>query len=309
MKRTNFRKCLAVFIVMAMVISLLPAIGASRAKAASYVRIRNVWQNTYLYQSGDKVVYGNPASNNTASHWEFVSVSGDVYRIRNRQTGDYMHIENQRGYVQCGSINMDWHSARWRKPDAGNGEVRIRNYWQSSQYIHVENLNGNAQIGGIYTAWSSAKWVLENVTEQQTQPQTQAPQTQPQTQAPQTQPANTQQTTTYNFNNNTNVGGGATKGGSGIENLHIDGAYAEFYNVNGGNGGNAEITINYASNDGSPKLSVYVNNNYVTTANLSYTGGWGNYSGRYTFNANLIRATIQLSLYTTIRARIFQQLL
>ncbi|HEU4325925.1 MAG TPA: hypothetical protein VFS21_22485, partial [Roseiflexaceae bacterium] len=39
------------------------------AAQAQYVRIKNKWQNTYLFQSSNQVRYGTPAASDTASHW------------------------------------------------------------------------------------------------------------------------------------------------------------------------------------------------------------------------------------------------
>jgi hypothetical protein len=125
-------------------------------------RIRNVWQNSYLGDGGATVTYSN-SPNSANFEWQLEEVADGLQEIRNRATGDYMHIENLTGNIQCATRTSGWASARWHIADAGNGQVRIRNAWQSNDYIHVENLNGNAQHGGIYMEWSSAKWVLEVV--------------------------------------------------------------------------------------------------------------------------------------------------
>jgi hypothetical protein len=90
-------------------------------------------------------------------------VGGSQRELKNVSTGEYMHIENLTGYVQCTSRTPGWASSRWTTEDAGSGFVRIKNAWQPSHYIHVENLAGHAQHGTINTAWMSAQWVLEPV--------------------------------------------------------------------------------------------------------------------------------------------------
>jgi len=66
-----------------------------------------------------------------------------------------------------------------------------------------------------------------------------------------------------------------------VHNLHIDGAYVEFSNINGGKGGRALLTVSYASaenaaskveSSGNPGGGGY----YLK---LTDTGGWGDYSG------------------------------
>ncbi|MBN1599475.1 MAG: T9SS type A sorting domain-containing protein, partial [Bacteroidales bacterium] len=130
----------------------------------TYYRIRNVWQNTYLLDGGDRVTYTTlPGSPGLQYEWVLEDLGNGQVEIRNASTSEYMHIENQYGYVQCTARTPGWTSSRWTVTDAGNGEVRFQNAWQPAQYIHIENLLGYAQHGTIYDAWSSAKWVLEVV--------------------------------------------------------------------------------------------------------------------------------------------------
>jgi hypothetical protein len=126
-------------------------------------RIKNRWQNTYLYDAGDRVRYNATASGNTYQ-WVLEDVGGGVKELKNVGTGEYMHIENLTGYVQCTARTSGWSSSRWTTQDSGGGFVRIKNVWQGSSYIHVENLAAHAQYGTINTAWMSAQWLLEPVT-------------------------------------------------------------------------------------------------------------------------------------------------
>jgi len=81
---------------------------------------------------------------------------------------------------------------------------------------------------------------------------------------------------------NVSVGGGAIKSGSSIENLHIPGSYFELSGVNGGTGGQARITVLYASADAQSTFTV--NSSGDTSGNgyslvLPGTGGWSAYTG------------------------------
>lgn len=131
--------------------------------AADYVRVKNVWQGTYLYENGGQVLYGTPGAADQTSHWEVISATGGSVRLRNRASGNYMHMEDLQSYVQCGSIELTWDSARWFIEDAGGAEKCIRSAWWIDNYIHIENLQGYAQRGTIYPDWESARWILENV--------------------------------------------------------------------------------------------------------------------------------------------------
>ena len=129
---------------------------------ATRYRIKNRWQNTYLYDAGDRVKYSATATG-SRYEWELEDIGSGQVEIRNVGTGEYMHIENLAGYVQATARTVGWYSSRWVSEDTGDGYVRIRNVWQGNQYIHVENLSGDAQHGTIYPVWASAQWVLEPV--------------------------------------------------------------------------------------------------------------------------------------------------
>jgi hypothetical protein len=126
-------------------------------------RIKNRWQNTYLYDAGDRVRYSTTASG-TNYQWVLEDVGGGLKELKNAGTGEYMHVENLLGYVQCTARTFGWWSSRWTTEDAGSGFVRIKNAWQSTQYIHVENLQSQVQYGNLNAAWHSMQWVLEPAT-------------------------------------------------------------------------------------------------------------------------------------------------
>ena len=58
------------------------------------------------------------------------------------------------------------------------------------------------------------------------------------------------------------------------------GAYSEIDNVNGFLGGNAILTITYATNLFNPQKSLYVNNTDVMTLIFAHSGGWENFVTR-----------------------------
>lgn len=130
----------------------------------TYYRIRNRWQNTYLYDGGDRVYYGTlPANPGLTYEWIFENIATGQVEIRNAGTNEYMHIENLTGYVQCTPRTLGWMSSRWVSASTGDGFVRLQNVWQPSYYQHIENLLGYDQYGTINTAWMSAQWALEVV--------------------------------------------------------------------------------------------------------------------------------------------------
>ena len=85
--------------------------------------------------------------------------TGSYYRIKNRWTGDYMHLENKNGKVQYGPLNSNWVSMKWVVEDVGSGYKRIKNLW-TNDYLHIENVTGAIQYGPLNTSWESMQWQL-----------------------------------------------------------------------------------------------------------------------------------------------------
>ena len=126
-----------------------------------YYKIKNRWQNTYLYDAGDRVRYSSSA-NGEIYLWQ-IQLIDDVREIMNISTRDYMHIEDQLGYVQCTERNPGNVSSKWTLEDAGNDYYRVKSELNTSDYIHIENLQNQAQYGTIQTSWWSAMWEFEPV--------------------------------------------------------------------------------------------------------------------------------------------------
>lgn len=125
-------------------------------------KIKNRWQNTYLYDAGDRVKYSLTASGNSYL-WQLEDAEG-MKLIKNYATGDYMHIENLTGYVQCTLPTLGEQSTKWLVEDAGEGYVRLESEVITTNYIHIENKQSQAQYGPVDKAWWSAMWLLEQVT-------------------------------------------------------------------------------------------------------------------------------------------------
>ena len=132
--------------------------GVVTPPSTSGFTIQNVWSKAYLRDAGATVQYGD-APTSAEYFWTLEDVANGV-EIKNVATGEYMHVENLTGAIQCTERNPNWFSSRWTTSDAGEGAVRVQNQWQSNQYIHIENLTGNAQLGTIFPAWGSAKWIF-----------------------------------------------------------------------------------------------------------------------------------------------------
>ncbi|MGO4537403.1 family 43 glycosylhydrolase [Paenibacillus sp. 2TAB19] len=92
------------------------------------------------------------------------------------------------------------------------------------------------------------------------------------------------QKTEYAMNSsNVAFGGGATRSGDKIENMHTSGSYIQLNGINGGTGGKALLTVLYASADGGSAFKVDASGDTAGDGyflSLPGTGGWGSYTGR-----------------------------
>ena len=280
---------------------LIPAKKVSAAE--EYVRIKNVWQQNYLYEDSNQVKYGNISVDDESSQW-LIEDSGSGYvRIKNKKTGDYMNIEHLQSYVECTSIYSTWDSAKWIIEDAGNSQKRIKSVWQSNNYIQIQDLKGYAQQGTIYQAWDSAKWIFENVDDggetptDPNNPPTTDP-TDPTNPSNPTQPEDRGATMPYTRYEaeNAALGGAASvrqapdfnyaNTASEASNqkyvaLPSNGSYVEWTIDKGGAGVDMRFTMP-DSNDGmglNGSLDVYVNGAKVKTVSLSSYWSWQYFNG------------------------------
>jgi glycosidase len=132
------------------------------ATTTTYYTIRNRWTGAYLYDAGANVGYGSTVANNNYK-WVKEPVDATYFWLRNHGTGEYMHIENQTGAVQCTAVDKTWWSSQWSQESVDATYVRFRNRWQTGSIIHIENQNGSAQYAGGQDGWYSAQWQLTSV--------------------------------------------------------------------------------------------------------------------------------------------------
>jgi uncharacterized protein YjdB len=126
----------------------------------TYYTIKNKWTGAYLFDNGGNVGYGATASNNSYK-WQKIAVDATFFLLKNVATGEYMHIENLTGFVQCNGTDSNWWSAQWSTDYIDGTWIRLRSKWQTTNTIHVENQTGSAQYGNSPDGWDSAKWQLE----------------------------------------------------------------------------------------------------------------------------------------------------
>jgi arabinoxylan arabinofuranohydrolase len=92
------------------------------------------------------------------------------------------------------------------------------------------------------------------------------------------------QKTEYAMNaSNVTIGGGATRSGGTVENMHTQGSFIQLNGINGGTGGKALLTVLYASGDSGTAFKVDASGDTAGDGyflSLPGTGGWGNNTGR-----------------------------
>jgi hypothetical protein len=137
-------------------------VSQSAGSSVTYYTIRNRWKLTYLFDNGANVGYGTTVANNNYK-WEKVTIDATYFWLRNLGTGEYMHIENQTGSVQCTGVTLDWWSSQWSQDNVDGTYIRIRNRWQTASIVHVENQTGSAQYSGGQDGWFSAQWQLVTI--------------------------------------------------------------------------------------------------------------------------------------------------
>lgn len=132
-----------------------------------HVRIKSLYGERYLvHRSGDSIAsyVSNPDIRDLESHW-FISPSTEPgqYWIRNRTTGQNLHIENKNGTLEVAPLLETYTSHRWVF-EAETEFFRIRNSWQADQYITVEDSpQSSVQTATQNAASLSQRFLIEPV--------------------------------------------------------------------------------------------------------------------------------------------------
>lgn len=118
---------------------------------------RETGETIYLDGQSDKVQLTRDKSD--AAQWRVVP-RGDYVLIQNVKTGEYLHNENQKGYVEHGKVSVTYWSAQWKKEPVGD-YFRLVNRWKPTQVIHTENKQGYLEVGELHTGAWRGQWYLQ----------------------------------------------------------------------------------------------------------------------------------------------------
>ncbi|MGU3470753.1 S-layer homology domain-containing protein [Paenibacillus sp. D51F] len=174
MKR--FRAAAAALMALVLLLASLPAYGAGAAAQggngagdipAGKMRIKNMWQNNYLYEASDGTVrYGMTNPGDESSHWEVEAAEGS-YLIRNSKTGHYItssETPQRRDALKARQVASPSASEQWLiNPTATSGFMNIVSAADPSgkRAIHEEDQLGFAELSSdINLEFESPKWML-----------------------------------------------------------------------------------------------------------------------------------------------------
>jgi hypothetical protein len=83
------------------------------------------------------------------------------YRIKDRNTGQYMYIEDKTGKVELSStVPANYWSSQWYLESYG-GYTYLRNRW-TRDYLNNESKTASVQYGPVQFDWWSAQWTLQD---------------------------------------------------------------------------------------------------------------------------------------------------
>ncbi|MCX4796767.1 MULTISPECIES: glycoside hydrolase family 16 protein [unclassified Streptomyces] len=81
-------------------------------------------------------------------------------RLKNRQTSQYMHIENKTGKVEYGTLQPTAWSSQWAKETTSGGYTRYRNRW-TGEYLQASPADGYVHHGAATADATTADWTEE----------------------------------------------------------------------------------------------------------------------------------------------------
>lgn len=132
--------------------------------ASPYVRLKNGYRGSYLYEQEGIVKDGQPAADDGSSHWSLVGGTAGTL-IVNRATGHIISSANVKSYADAlESLDADrsLKTSAWTVENvAGSGLKVFSSAADSTIVIHDEDNKGFAQASNLDKSWGSAQWALE----------------------------------------------------------------------------------------------------------------------------------------------------
>lgn len=121
------------------------------------IKSRETGEFLHLTTTSDKVELSK--NNEENEKWQLVP-KGEFFLIKNEETGELLHNENQKGFAEHGNVPETYYSAQWKKEKVGN-YIRFINRWQPTQVLHTENKLGYLEVGPIHQGARRSQWSFE----------------------------------------------------------------------------------------------------------------------------------------------------
>ncbi|MFE9040222.1 family 16 glycosylhydrolase [Streptomyces sp. NPDC007818] len=115
----------------------------------------NVWPKSWnvdyvrVFKNNDG--YTEPTSPASTSGYQ---------RIKNRQTGEHLHVENKTGDVQYGTVPSSWWSGQWVTETMADGSKRYKNRW-TGEYMNATSADGTVHYGALQASGTGIQWTEE----------------------------------------------------------------------------------------------------------------------------------------------------
>lgn len=144
------------------------------AKTPTYYKLRNRWApSMYMYDGGDIARYNTLQSSVYSQsplsfEWELLTApgasgGGAYVTIKNRATGDILHVESLTGVVECTNVPAFYTSAIWLPSDVGSGFKRFENRKKFGNFFRLGYTDGKVHYDPVPASDITAHWGLEPI--------------------------------------------------------------------------------------------------------------------------------------------------
>ncbi|MBI4979266.1 MAG: RICIN domain-containing protein [Spirochaetes bacterium] len=130
---------------------------------AVYYKIKNRHlTNQFLCDGGDRVTYGSGSTD--AYRWTLEYVGNGIFRLKNKSSGKYMHVDGGLDYVELGTPAASDTKSQWFLVEMGDYWREIRNQYieksvaSNTSRIHTDHQKGYAEYLNASYGWWTAQW-------------------------------------------------------------------------------------------------------------------------------------------------------
>ncbi len=122
-------------------------------------RIKHIATGDYLVEKSSALQLGKAQGD--ASLWYLEKDAGNIYRIKNKASGNYIHLEDNKDQAGTGKIETGWSSGKWSLDFSQGPGYRIRNRYRRSNALHALQSGGAVLHKKPPSEGPNAGWSLE----------------------------------------------------------------------------------------------------------------------------------------------------